>query len=180
MHSMHDESGNVGHTFYWSYTKDISVFILFYRFMAKATDLAPDAMLQTNLTVCTYEQYRYRSVTSKSPSLCKCPPPSFDDPTPRVYLLYTYKWLLRVSAHPLFDDPMARVYLLYTYKWLLRVNAHPCFLACEFQAPMGTYSGNHSTCRYSQKPSLPPYTGLPSADNIHLPTRWSSADPYCK
>ncbi len=44
---------------------------------------------------------------------------------------------LRKCPPPFFDDPMVRVYMRYTYKWLLRVNAHPRFLAREFQAPMG-------------------------------------------
>ncbi len=46
----------------------------------------------------------YRGLPSKRPSPCKHPPPIFDDPIVRVYMymLYTCKWLLCVSAHPFF------------------------------------------------------------------------------
>ncbi len=64
--------------------------------------------------------YMYRILPSKCPSPCKRPP-------------------------PFFYDPMVRVYMRYTYKWLLRVNAHPHLLARELQAPMGNYSGDYST-----------------------------------
>ncbi len=40
---------------------------------------------------------------------------------------------------------MVSVYMRYTYKWLLRVNAHPCVLARESQAPMGAYLGDYGT-----------------------------------
>ncbi len=33
----------------------------------------------------------------------------------------------------------------YVYKWLLHVSTCPCFLAREFQAPMGTYSVHYGT-----------------------------------
>ncbi len=64
------------------------------------------------------QTYMYRILPSKRPSPCKRSP-------------------------PIFDDPMVRVYMRYTYKWLLRVNTHPRFLAREFQAPMGAYSGDY-------------------------------------
>ncbi len=49
---------------------------------------------------------------------------------------------LAVSVHLHFEvmNPMVRMYA-YTYKCLRSVSAHPCFLACEFQVPMGAYSG---------------------------------------
>ncbi len=62
----------------------------------------------------------YRILPSKRLSLCKRPP-------------------------PFFHDPMVCVYMRYTYKWLLRVNAHPLFLAREFQASIGTYSEDYGT-----------------------------------
>ncbi len=40
----------------------------------------------------------YRILPSKRPSPCKSPPPFFDDPMVRVYMRYTYKWLLCVNA----------------------------------------------------------------------------------
>ncbi len=52
---------------------------------------------------------------------------------------------LRVSAHPLFDDSMVHVYLCYTYKWLVCVSAYPRFLARQFQATMGAYSREYGT-----------------------------------
>ncbi len=39
----------------------------------------------------------YRILPSKRTSPCKRPPPFFDDPMVRVYIHYTYKWLLRVN-----------------------------------------------------------------------------------
>ncbi len=48
-----------------------------------------------------------------------------------------YRILPSKCPPPFFDDPMVRVYMRYTYKWLLHVNAHPRFLAHEFQALMG-------------------------------------------
>ncbi len=48
-----------------------------------------------------------------------------------------YRILPSKRPPPFFDDPMVREYMCYTYKWLLRVNAHPRFLTCECQAPMG-------------------------------------------
>ncbi len=65
-------------------------------------------------------KHTYLILPSKRPSPCKRPP-------------------------PIFDDPMVCVYMRYTYKWLLRVNTHPYFLAREFQAPMGAYSGDYGT-----------------------------------
>ncbi len=68
--------------------------------------------MHMDLWVWSNETHVYRILPSKRPSPCKRPP-------------------------PFFDDPMVRVYMRYTYKLLLHVNAHPCFLAREFQAPMG-------------------------------------------
>ncbi len=51
-----------------------------------------------------------RNVPSNRPSPCKQPPPILDDPT-----------------------------VGYSYRWLLRVSAHPQILASEFQMPMGVY-----------------------------------------
>ncbi len=55
------------------------------------------------LTVCQRQiRCMYLILPSKRPSPCKCLPPIFDDPTVCVRMRCTYKWLLRVSAHPVF------------------------------------------------------------------------------
>ncbi len=46
--------------------------------------------------------YNYRICLNKCPSLYKHPLPLFDDPIVHVYVRYTYKRLVCVSAHPRF------------------------------------------------------------------------------
>ncbi len=51
--------------------------------------------------------------------------------------IYTYRNLLSKRPPPIFDDPMLHIYIhvRYTYKWLLRVSAHPRFWPVNFKYP---------------------------------------------
>ncbi len=55
------------------------------------------------LHVCIAHMYMYCILSSERPSPCiSAHPPLFDDPMVHVYVRYTYKWLVCVSAHPVF------------------------------------------------------------------------------
>ncbi len=63
--------------------------------------------------------------------------------------MHMYRILPSKRPPPFFDDPMVHVYMRYTYKWLLRVNAHPRFWP-QILSAHGRLIGRHvsPTCMY--------------------------------